>query len=204
MKIALIIEGKTEKVFVPHLRTFLETRLAGGMPKLEPLLCDGRIPRGERLKRDVERLLCTGKEPANAVIALTDVYTGTTPAEFVDAADAKAKMRAWVGPNPAFHPHAAQYEFEAWLLPFWNEIQQLAGHNKAAPKSSPEQVNHNSPPSRRIREIFRAGKRRDYVKPRDAHRILQGKDLLVAAQACPELKAFLNTILSLCGADPIP
>ncbi|MFI5458787.1 MAG: DUF4276 family protein [Isosphaerales bacterium] len=204
MKIALIVEGKTEQAFLPHLRTFLKTRLAGRMPKLDTVRCDGRIPKELKLKQLVECLLSSRKEPANAVIALTDVYTGTNPPDFVDAADAKGKMRNWVGPNPAFHPHAAQYEFEAWLLPFWSEIQELAGHIKAAPKTSPEQVNHNSPPSRRIRDMFLAGHPRKYVKPRDAHRILQGKDLLVAAQACPEFKAFLNTILTLCDADPIP
>jgi hypothetical protein len=114
-------------------------------------------------------------------------------------------MRGWVGPNPAFHPHAAQYEFEAWLLPFWSEIQRLAKSNRVAPGPLPEQVNHGNPPSHRIKEVFRTGgSGRAYVKWRDADRILQGKDLLIAAQACRELKAFLNTILTLCQATPIP
>ncbi|MGD0771260.1 MAG: DUF4276 family protein [Candidatus Solibacter sp.] len=60
------------------------------------------------------------------------------------------------------------------------------------------------PPSRHIQEIFRVGTCRDgYSKPRDAGRILRGKDLTVAANQCPELKAFLNTILTLSGATPI-
>jgi hypothetical protein len=136
------------------------------------------------------------------VIALTDVYTGTK--EFIDAADAKKKMRSWVGNNNKFHPHAAQYDFEAWLLPYWKDIQELAGHNKAAPSGAPESINHNRPPSYRIREIFELGTRRDsYSKAVDATRILRGKDLTVAARKCPELKAFLNTILMLSGADPL-
>jgi hypothetical protein len=53
---------------------------------------------------------------ADAVITLTDVYTGAN--EFKDAADAKDKMRQWVGVNDKFYPHAAQHDFEAWLLPF--------------------------------------------------------------------------------------
>src|SRR5262249_51208612 len=114
MKIAIIVEGKTEQAFLPHLRAFLKTRLTGPMPKLDTVRYAGRVPKGEKLKRDVERLLTSGKEPADAVIALTDVYTGTTPPDFVDAADAKAKMRQWVGPDPRFHPHAAQHDFEAW------------------------------------------------------------------------------------------
>ena len=63
---------------------------------------------------------------------------------------------------------------------------------------------HNHPPSDHIKQIFRTGQGpRDYIKTRDAKRILVDKDLSVAAAACPELKAFLNTILTLCGGDPI-
>ncbi len=67
---------------------------------------------------------------------LTDVHTGKTR-DFQNAEDAKSKMREWVGRNPKFFPHAAQYEFEAWLLPFWSTIQRLACHNKAAPAALP-------------------------------------------------------------------
>ncbi|MFB2969482.1 DUF4276 family protein [Aerosakkonema sp. BLCC-F183] len=171
------------------------------MPKLKPITYDGRIPKKDKLKRVVENLL-TGKEAYDAVIALTDVYTGTN--DFIDAADAKAKMAAWVGDNPKFFPHAAQYDFEAWLLPFWSTIQELAKHNKSVPGNQPEKVNHDKPPAKHIQEIFENGKCRDsYVKPRDAKRILEGKDLGVAAAVCPELKAFINTILALCVGELI-
>lgn len=200
MKIAILIEGQTERIFLPHLRRFLETRLTGHMPRLDPVPYDGRIPTGKRLGRVVEQLLRSGRPPADAVIALTDVYTGT--GEFQNAEDAKKKMREWVGGNARFYPHAAQYEFEAWLLPFWGTIQRLACHNKAAPSGPPEAVNLTRPPSVRIEEIFSAGRCRSrYVKPRDAARILRENDLLVAAQACPELRALLNTILRLCEGE---
>jgi hypothetical protein len=138
------------------------------------------------------------------VIALTDVYTGKVPPEFQDAADAKAKMRRWVGDEPRFHPHAAQYDFEAWLLPYWPTIQQLAGHNKACPAGDPERVNHTRPPSKHIRDIFENGTCRDsYVKPRDAARILRENDLGVAVERCAELKALVNTILAVCGEQPV-
>ena len=56
--------------------------------------------------------------------------------------------------------------------------------------------------SEAVGEIFRIGTcRRAYSKTRDAGRILDGKDLTVAAKKCPELKAFLNTILTLSGAE---
>ena len=99
MKIAIVVEGKTEQAFLPHLRGFLKTRSAGRMPKLDPFPHDGRIPTGRSLKRIVEQLLSYGKVPADAVIALTDVYTGTNPPDFADAADAKEKMCQWVGPD---------------------------------------------------------------------------------------------------------
>lgn len=202
MKISVLIEGRTELAFKPHLLRFLATRLASP-PKIDFFSCDGRIFKEGKLRRTVESLLLNGRRPADAVIALTDVYTGT--GDFTDAADAKQKMRIWVGNNDKFFPHAAQYDFEAWLLPFWSDIQTLAGHNRAAPSGRPETVNHDKPPAWRIREIFEVGTCRDsYSKPRDANRILRGKDLAVAASQCPELKSFLNTILQLNGADPLP
>jgi hypothetical protein len=202
VRIAVLVEGKTETAFRPHLHEFLQQRLGKRMPKLDFYQYDGRVPKESKLRRIVEGLLRDGKPPAEAVIALTDVYTGTN--DFVDAKDAKRKMRRWVGRNDKFHPHAAQHDFEAWLLPFWTDIQALARHNKRAPSALPELVNHKKPPSKHLQEIFRIGAcRRQYSKPRDAYRILQGKDLATAAAKCPELKAFLNTILALSGAEPL-
>jgi len=202
VKITILVEGKTETAFKPHLIGFLESKLASRMPRLDMYPYDGRIPTGDKLRRTVENLLSFGQMPANAVIALTDVYTGTN--DFTDGADAKSKMRIWVGANPNFHPHVAQYDFEAWLLPYWSEIQKIAGHNRQAPAGTPEKVNHNRPPSRHIKEMFRNGTcRDDYSKTRDANRILRGKDLGVAASQCPELKAFLNTIIRLSGGDAL-
>ena len=205
MKIVIMVEGKTEKAFKPHLLAFLETRLAGHMPKLDVHKYDHRIPKEGKLRRTVERLLGEGKQPADAVIALTDVYTGTQPPDFTDAADAKTKMREWVGANTKFFPHVAQHDFEAWLLAYWDEIQRLAGSNRNRPTGAAEAVNHSKPPSKRIGEVFLAGsKGKAYVKARDANRILRQKNLLDSANECPELKAFLNTILSLCEGDTIP
>ena len=200
MKISILVEGRTEKAFIPHLREYLKNHLSGNMPKLDPFLYDGRIPTRDKLKRVVENLL----QSSDHVIALTDVYTGSKPPEFIDAQDAKNKMRQWVGDEPRFHPHVAQYDFEAWLLPYWPTIQRLAQHNKTAPGRNPETVNLNNPPSYRIKEIFESGPRkRSYIKARDATRILRENDHSVAIDRCSELKAFINTILAICGASPI-
>jgi len=201
VKITILVEGETERVFLPSLRDFLSRHL-DGMPRLSPFPYDGRIPKGDKLRRIVEDLL-TKRPPSDAVIALTDVYTGTS--DFTDATDAKAKMTQWVGRNERFYPHVAHHDFEAWLLPYWPTIQKLAKHNMRAPSGPPEQVNHNRPPATRIKEIFGRGKCRDsYMKPRDALRILKDNDLSVSIEACPELKAFVNTIIRLSGGEILP
>lgn len=204
MKISILVEGKTETAFLPALRLFLAHHLPGKMPRLDVIPYDGRIPTGEKLARVVKNAL-SDKIPADHVIALTDVYTGSHPPDFQNAADAKLKMTQWVGPEHRFHPHVAQHDFEAWLLPYWSSIQRLAGHNKAAPSGNPENVNHNHPPAHRLVEIFRIGQcRKAYIKPRDAARILRDNDLLVAINACSELKLFVNRLITLSGGVAIP
>ncbi len=203
MKIVVFVEGQTERAFKPALLRFLLSRLAGKMPTLHFKPFDGPLPKREKLRREVE--LCFGKPLlADAVIALVDVYPPTQG--WQTAREAREQMKQWVGGNSSFYPHAAQHDFEAWLLPFWRTIRELARHpNAAHPSGNPESVNHTKPPSKRIEDVFRRGAGRCYSKQRDAARILepQQNDLLDAANACPELKAFLNTILSLCGGELI-
>ena len=195
--VAIIVEGATETVFKPALRQFLESRLAGRMPRLDFVPQDGRLPKGPALRRLVAHLLADH----DAVIALTDVYTGTTPPEFLDAADAKRKLREWVGAEPRFHPHAAQFEIEAWLLPYWQKITTIAGSTRTQPPGSPEMVNHGHPPSRLLNEVFQTGRtQRRYSKVRDGAAILRQQDLALAAARCPELQAFLDTLLRISGA----
>jgi hypothetical protein len=199
MTIAFMIEGRTEAIFLPFLRAFLETRLAGRMPRIRASRYDGRIPIDHKLRREVRLLL----QENDAVVALTDVYTGTK--EFIDAADAKMKMRQWAGEyTHRFYAHAAQYDFEAWLLPYWDRIVKLSGHQGAPPTGPPEKVNHDRPPSWYIKEAYRRGGKRTYVKPRDAAKILEGCDLSTAADRCSELKQLINTFLRLGGVEVLP
>jgi hypothetical protein len=201
MKITVLVEGKTEQAFKPILQIFLGNHLGQNMPKLDFFPYDGRIPKGDELRRKVETSL-RGKYPSDHVIALTDVYTGTD--DFSDAEDAKKKMRGWVGKEIRFSPHVALYDFEAWLLPYWPVIQRLAGHNRSAPAPNPETVNHSKPPAYCIKEVFTVGtSSRHYSKVRDAKRILEGQDLGVAISKCAELRAFVNTIIRLSGGTEI-
>jgi len=170
------------------------------MPRLDFKPQHRGIPKEGKLKRIVENLL--DNDGYDAVIALTDVYTGKQ--DFKDANDAKQKMRTWVGKNPNFYPHTASHDFEAWLLPYWTTIQKLGKHNLSAPSGSPETVNHQKPPSYWIKEIFSSGKRgKDYDKVSDGMAILKKNDLMIAIKACPELKAFVNQIISLSYGEKI-
>jgi hypothetical protein len=197
VRIAILVEGATEAVFKDALHRWLKAKVPDRMPKLSFLKQNGRLPKEDKLKRMVTRLL----SDYDAVIALTDVYTGTNPPDFTDAADAKAKMRAWVGDEPKFYPHAAQHDFEAWLLPYWDKVRALAGSDRNRPAANPETVNHGHTPSRHLQDVFLAGsKKRSYSKTRDAAAILRDQDLSVAASACPELQAFLDTVLALAGS----
>jgi hypothetical protein len=204
MRIVLLVEGHTEQAFMQHLRRYLARHLAP-MPKLETRPYHGRVPVGPLLQEAVQDLLRRRQRPVDHVIALTDVYTGTTPPLFKDAADAKSRMRDWVGLEPRFHPHAAQYDFEAWLIPYWDDLRRIAGHNQAVPGANPEAINHDNPPSKRIKALFQVGTYRGaYSKPRDADRIFRKNGIEAAVAQCPELKSFINTILTICGATPVP
>ncbi|WP_165229210.1 DUF4276 family protein [Aquisphaera insulae] len=204
MRIEILVEGRTETAFKPFLLPFLGKKLAGKMPSLAFAPYDGRIPTQQKLKRVVERLLSTGRHPADAVIALTDVYTGKVPPDFATAEDAKKKMREWVGPEARFYPHVALHDFEAWLLPYWDRIRELTGCNRQPPGRHPERVNHGNSPAHRLQEAFRIGTRtQGYIKTRDAGRILKGQDLGIAVDACPELRAFVNTIIKLSGGTEL-
>ncbi len=154
MKITILVEGKTESAFKPVLRNYLAKHLQGNMPKLDFFPYDGRIPKGDDLRKKIQAVL-NGRDASDHVIALTDVYTGTN--DFSDAQDAKSKMRQWVGDEARFSPHVALHDFEAWLLPYWGEIQRLAGHNRTVPGKNPETVNHTRPPADHIKDIFRIG-----------------------------------------------
>jgi len=199
MKIAVLIEGETEQAFKQAIVRFLKIRLASNMPKLKFYPYKGQIPKDKKLKRVVNNFLRTH----NAVIVLTDVYTGSR--DFMNAKDAKRKMKEWVGETDNFFPHVGCHDFEAWLISYWDDIQKIAGHNKSKPGNNPEKINHQKPPAYHIKEIFELGRCRDgYKKPRDGMRILRNKDLIISANECPELKAFLNTILKLSKGQLIP
>ena len=117
MKITLLVEVKTEKAFLPYLRKFLDGRFPETKPRLDVDPYDGPIPTGDKLRRQVQILL-NGRFPSDHAIALTDVYTGSKPPEFANSADAKLKMREWVGSEPR---RGCQMVLNLLLLPAFRD-----------------------------------------------------------------------------------
>ena len=162
---------------------------------------DGAVPSGEKLRKLVDNELLDAD--TLAVVVLKDMY-----AEFrgVTAETAKASIWKDAGSSPKVHAHVARHDFEAWLLPYWNVILGRISNVQKPWGDHPEDVNDDDPPAHRLQGLYHLAKpkSRRYKKPSEAAAILRGQDLAVAAGRCPELKAFLNTLLRLSKLPEIP
>ena len=200
-EIVLLVEGKTENAMKSILKQFLDMRCeAAGRPKVRlstrPL--DSRLLKEKVVKDQVTMNL--KRASVVGVVALIDVVCSGRDRQF-DSAEAAIQFLSNMAPGEErYRAHAAQYDFEAWLLPYWDAITAKLRVKKQSPGSNPETVNHNHPPSWHLRDLYRKAKL-DYNKPRDALAILTGKDLLVSADKCRQFKSFLNSLLYLAGCD---
>jgi len=103
MKIVIMVEGKTEAAFKPKLIEFMKQYLVDPghltkLPRLDFRKEDGGVPMGAELRRRVANHL-SGKDPADHVIWLTDVYVDRRnpgKGHWKTAEEAKAKAREWV------------------------------------------------------------------------------------------------------------
>lgn len=199
MRIVLLVEGKTETALKEILKRFLDEQATReGRPKvglkIKPL--DTRLLNPERVRDHVA--LSVRDAEVVCVVGLVDVYP-----RFISAREAKEFLRGAAGGEPRFHAHAAQFEVEAWLLPFWQEICRKLRVQCQPPGANPEEVDLQTPPSRHLSELYRMAKR-TYDKPRDVLAVLHDKDLTVIANQCPEFKALLNTLLQCAGLSILP
>jgi hypothetical protein len=199
MTIVLMVEGATEAALKQHVKAFLDRRAqASGRPRVRLETRDIVNVGSRGFRRRVELEL--HNPSVEAVVGLIDVYP-----DFQDAAEAKAYLLDAAANHPRFYAHAAQYDVEAWLLPYWEDICRRVGVRQASPGSNPEMVDRSNPPAYRLRELYRRARPRPrkYVKTTEMYAILQGKDLTIAAGQCAEFKAFLNTLLTLSGLVPL-
>ncbi len=200
MSVVLLAEGDTERALKEHLKSFLDNRvILEGRQRLTLVSRSYLSLRKDKLKRQVQLLL---DEPGiEAVVALIDVFPN-----FADAAEAKAWLRESTGDPNRFYAHAAQFDVEAWLLPYWDDICRRLKLDKRKPSGHPEHVDGQRPPAYHLDELYRQAKpkARKYNKPIEMREILRGKDLTVAADVCPEFRSFLNTLLALNRLSVLP
>jgi len=195
MKIVLLCEGDTELALKGALKPFLDT------------WCDERGLRRVKIDvkpfdhslncKEIQRHLARhGRDSEVVVIGLADVYP-----KFRGAAQVKEFLANCVRDSEfkdKFFPHAAQYEFEAWLLPFWDSICKRLGIKAKRPGANPEMVDDQKPPSKHLRELYaKAGRR--YEKVTEAVKILKGRPIEEAAEQCPQLQELLDTLVKLCN-----
>jgi hypothetical protein len=198
LTIVLLAEGRTEVALREPLKAFLDARAAAeGHPKVALRIKDILTLNPGKLRARIRNELAS--MDVTAVIGLIDVYPN-----FSTAAEARGFLCEAAGDTPRFYAHSAQYDVEAWLLPYWDDICRRLGVSRPAPGSQPELVNRTRPPSVRLMELYRlAQPPRKYTKPIEMAAILKGKDLTIAARQCAELKALVNTLLGLSGLSPL-
>jgi len=199
MRVVVLCEGSTEKALRQGLREFVQD----GAPRRDRLGIDTRSLEGPLMRRKLGRIveLNLAKADVAGVVALTDVYPG-----FQNANDARERLRQFAGDageHANFRAHAAQYEVEAWLLPFWDEIAKHVGVSAKSPGGQPEAINNQRPPSHHLNDLYKRAKQR-YEKVIDGAKWLTAERLAEAAKACPELKSFLNSLLEFAGAEALP
>ena len=198
--IFVIAEGDTERAATNRLKRFLDER-AGNDPKvrLKVLALDQGLTE-RRVRGIAERHL--QEEGTLGVVTLSDVYP-----KYRDATQAKETIRSWMPAGGRCHAHVAKHDFEAWLLADWNALLRQAHVARKQPWGmNPEDVDLDNPPAHRISDLFEheANPRRRYKKPVDGKKLFDALDLERAATMCPELKGFLNCLLSLAGYPPLP
>ena len=191
MTVVLLVEGATETALKRHLKRFLDQRAEReSKPKLDLRTKPFRtMPSEKQLRKRLSLELRDNR--VTAVIGLLDVYPN-----FASAAEVKELMRRAVGDDERFYAHAAQFDVEAWLIPYWEFICHRIGVPRSRPGSNPEQVNNTNPPSKRLGALYQIAKRK-YKKPIEMNAILERQDLTLAARECRELRLLLNTLLRL-------
>lgn len=191
MKVVVVCEGRTERALKSAFRDVITRSIGHARVGIETRSMDGRLAK-RKFTTVVRNLL--QKEDVRAVVALTDVYP-----YYNDALSAKNALNGLVEDVPVskeFRPHAAQFEVEAWLIPFWDEIASRLRVKAKRPGANPERVNTTKPPSQHIQDLYARAKKK-YDKVIDGQRWLTADRLERASAECPELREFLDTLVEL-------
>jgi len=199
MKIVVLCEGATEAALRQGLREFVQSHASG----VKRTGIETRSLDGPTLRKKLERLVRNSIDRTDiiAVVALSDVYPG-----YQNASETKEALRrsaGSAGKDSKFRAHAALFEVEAWILPFWDKVAQHLGVKATPPSPKSELVDGQKPPSHHLKELYRRA-RREFDKVMDGPRWLTADGLMTASNSCPELKSLLNSLLEFAGAAVLP
>jgi hypothetical protein len=195
-KVIILAEGRTEKAIQKKLIDFITERCGNGRKaeiEIKPVghnISEGINHRVQNHLKDSE---------VKAVIILTDLYP-----DYRSTKEAQETIGGWVKNDKRCFVHVAKHEFESWLLCDWAAVLKRAGVARKQPwGANPETINRNKPPSKRLQELFREGKRQ-FKKTLDGVFLFERLDLNIVAAKCPEFKQFINRLLQLSGARQLP
>ncbi|MCH7719816.1 MAG: DUF4276 family protein [Planctomycetes bacterium] len=197
MRVVVICEGKTEVTLRPAWTKLVQRRrLTKATAAIKTRAMRGPVCQ-PKLVRVVGEL--GAKSDVAGIIVLTDVYPASSAQEVMGKIN---RLVAEAAPKAPCRTHVAQFDVEAWAMPFWDEIAASLGFEASRPRAKPEDINHKNPPSKRLRALYRrAGYA--YDKVRDGRKWLTADRLERAAKDCPQLKDFLNSLLEFAGAEKL-
>lgn len=192
MRLAIVVEGATEKNFVtrilkPHLQDRRVSALCNDMKGNVSM--DRLIP---RIRLLAYRYDC--------VTTMVDWF-GFKKCAGKSAQDIEREMKTLAGvPENKFIPYVQRHEFEALLFADKSAIAarlRLNDSQKArldGINTPPESINHDQPPSKRLGRICAK-----YKKPLDGLEIARRIGLLAMMRECPRFAEWVRTLESLGG-----
>lgn len=200
-RIALFLEGETERALPPFIHKWLDPQLPEGKKVgITPVKFDGVSNYLDDLRTMVATYL--DERRANFVVGLVDLYG--IPASRIDLSQygtikekivaARAYIRNLVAKQyrDRFRQHFAVHELEAWLLAYPEELSKEKVIQSQIKNRPPEQVNFSEPPAKFLKRILQR-----YKKITVAMNLFPKVDPQVAIDKCPYLKQFMDDLLML-------
>jgi hypothetical protein len=203
MRFVLLVEGKTEDLAISQfIKRWLDPRLSQPVKVLTRRF-EGSSQLIKDLNEQVRREFGSpGRESeVIAVLSLLGLYG--LDLSFPKKSSALEERVAFAGgrlrriaKRHKYHPFFAVHEVEAWLFS-QPEIFEVESKSQLRFRGSPEDINDELPPAKRLREAYRNCLRRNYNKPRDGRNLFSKLDPNMAYDKCPHLKLMLDEMLRL-------
>jgi len=202
MKFILFVEGRTESKNVPSfLKRWLDVKLKYPIG-LKPVRFGGWSELvNDMPKKALMYLNGPDREDIVGVIGLLDLYGPTFyPQNTITANDridwARNELERRVG-DKCFRMFFAVHEVEAWLLSQPEVFPPKMSQALSRESKHPENVDFDTPPSRRLEILYRRETGREYKKTTHGSQLFAKLDPEVAASKCPQLRCMLECMLEM-------